>query len=120
MKRMRQLHFNICKLVEELDNDMGWFYATDLGVMIFLSVFTLYQIVKTSMDTFSLVMYIFWFFSGIAIVGLLTSFAAFTHESLNLFLSKLTGTQVGFTTCGLLTITKEFILTMKHNNEGHY
>ncbi|KAH3711954.1 hypothetical protein DPMN_071630, partial [Dreissena polymorpha] len=30
----------------------------------------------------------------------------------NLFLSKLTGTQIGFTTCGLLTITKEFILTI--------
>ncbi|KAH3711948.1 hypothetical protein DPMN_071624 [Dreissena polymorpha] len=30
----------------------------------------------------------------------------------NLFLSKLMGTQIGFTTCGLLTITKEFILTV--------
>ncbi|XP_052766802.1 uncharacterized protein LOC128207732 isoform X1 [Mya arenaria] len=133
--RMRQLHINICKLVEELDNDMGWFYATDMGFMIFLTVFTLYQIVKTTMDTFSLVMYFFWFLSGIAIVVFTTSFAAFTHEAahapldtiyyinvqditveklaqLNLFLSKLTGTQVGFTTCGLLTITKEFILTI--------
>ena len=32
---------------------------------------------------------------------------------LQLFLSKLTGTQLGFTTCGLLTITKEFILTVR-------
>ena len=30
----------------------------------------------------------------------------------NMFLSKLTGTQVGFTTLGLLTITKEFLLTV--------
>ena len=29
-----------------------------------------------------------------------------------MFLSKLTGTQIGFTTLGLLTITKEFLLTV--------
>ena len=34
---------------------------------------------------------------------------------LHLFLSKLTGTQIGFTTVGLLTITKEFLLTVGCN-----
>ena len=40
----------------------------------------------------------------------------FFNSQLNLFLSKLTGTQIGFTTSGLLTITKEFILTVSGYN----
>ena len=41
----------------------------------------------------------------------LSFYFIFTFQ-LNLFLSKLTGTQIGFTTLGLLTITKEFLLTV--------
>ncbi|XP_052249738.1 uncharacterized protein LOC127857382 [Dreissena polymorpha] len=90
---------------------------------------------KTTMDMFLLIMFVFWLLSSLAIIGFAATFAAFLHDAahgplehvydinvqdismeklaqVNLFLSKLTGTQIGFTTCGLLTINKEFILTI--------
>ncbi|XP_045182101.2 uncharacterized protein LOC123540846 isoform X1 [Mercenaria mercenaria] len=134
-QKIRMLHLNLSKLVSDLDEDLGWFYAIIFTFNIGLSVFTLYQIIKRTLTTFELVLYVFWFLCGLASIGLPAIHAALVNDAahapldsiyyinvqditveklaqLNLFLSKLTGTQVGFSTCGLLIITKEFILTI--------
>ncbi|XP_052275676.1 uncharacterized protein LOC127874991 isoform X4 [Dreissena polymorpha] len=134
-QKLRLLHLKLSKLVSDLDKDLSWFYAADIGFGTGLGVFSLYQIMKTTMDTFTLILFMFWFLASLAIICFASTFAAFTHEAahgpldciyninvqdisvaklaqLNLFLSRLTGTQIGFTTSGLLTITKEFILTL--------
>ncbi|KAL4238529.1 hypothetical protein ACF0H5_003236 [Mactra antiquata] len=135
IQRVRLLHANLCKLVNDLDGDLSWFYASSFTFSIGIAVFTLYQIMKTDLSTYELILFLFWFCSQLAIATMLAIYAAFVNDEahapldtiyhinvkditlekltqLNLYLSKLTGTQVGFTVCGLLVITKEFILTI--------
>ncbi|XP_050405701.1 uncharacterized protein LOC126821336 [Patella vulgata] len=59
-----------------------------LGINIFLACFIMYQLINSS--------------------GTLLN----TLMTLTLFLSKLTGTSIGFTAMGFFTITKEVILAM--------
>ena len=83
-KKMRHLHLNLCKLVEELDNDMGWFFAADFVFSIFLTLFAVYQMIKTSLDTVSLVLYGFWFLAGIVILIVTAAFSAQTNVAVRL------------------------------------
>ncbi|KAH3852368.1 hypothetical protein DPMN_094874 [Dreissena polymorpha] len=84
-QRLRLLHLRLSKLVAELDKDLSWFYAADIGFGTGLGVFSLYQIMKTSMDTFTLILFMFWFLASLAIISFASTFAAFTHEAVSLF-----------------------------------
>ena len=80
---MRLLHLNLCKLVEELDNDFGWFFAADFVFVIFISLFILYQMIKTSLDTISLVLFGAWFLQNITIMVVTATFSAFTNVAVS-------------------------------------
>ena len=82
--RMRLLHLNLCNLVEELDNDFSWFFATDFVFVIFISLFILYQMIKTSMNTISLVLLGTWFIQNIAIMVVTATFSAFTNVAVSI------------------------------------
>jgi len=83
-KKMRHLHLNLCNLVEELDSDMGWFFAADFVFIIFLNLFAVYQMIKTSLDTVSLVLYGFWFLAGIVTLIVTAAFSAQTNVAVRL------------------------------------
>ncbi|WAR19533.1 hypothetical protein MAR_001371 [Mya arenaria] len=134
---IRLLYTKICKAISDLDKDFSYFNGNIFFWNIGLALFILYVILKgpsAVTESFEVVIYAYWllmtfgFLAALSVVEAMVNSMAhapldtiyyinvqdITVEKLaqlNLFLSKLTGTQVGFTTCGLLTITKEFILT---------
>ena len=85
LQRLRLLHMDTSKLVSEMDKDLGWFYGLSFAMNIFLCVFSLYQIMKTEMDTFTLALYIFWFFVGILVIGITATFAALLNDEVSKF-----------------------------------
>jgi len=82
-KRMRVLHLRICQLLEEMDGDLKWFFASSFVVGVGGSVVKLYQIMRTPLDTLGIVMMLFWILAGLANIGFGASFAAFTHEAVS-------------------------------------
>jgi len=82
-KRMRILHLRICQLLEEMDGDLKWFFASSFVVGVGGSVVKLYQIMRTPLDTLGIVMMLFWILAGLANIGFGASFAAFTHEAVS-------------------------------------
>ncbi|XP_045182138.2 uncharacterized protein LOC123540875 [Mercenaria mercenaria] len=138
MQTLCQYYTNLCKVVADFDKDFRYLLGNIFFWNITLSLFILYVILRVEMNNFEIIgimAYIFWLLLSMGIVVAMSVFAALVHEAahapldniyyinvqditleklaqLNLFLSKLTGTQVGFSTSGLLIITKEFILTI--------
>lgn len=82
-QKIRLLHMNLSRLVQDIDKDLSWFYAASFTFNIGLSVFTLYQIMNTTRDRFQLVLFLSWFLSGLASMGLMSSYAAFVHEAVS-------------------------------------
>jgi len=58
--KLRILHLNVCRLTDELDKDLRWFLASNFGFLIFLTLFILYQLLRTNLDWVSLIMFCFW------------------------------------------------------------
>ncbi|KAH3711963.1 hypothetical protein DPMN_071639 [Dreissena polymorpha] len=85
-QRLRLLHLKLSKLVAELDKDLGWFYAANIGYGTGLGVFTLYQIMKITMDTYLLIVFVFWLLSSLAVIGIAATFAALLHDAVRLSL----------------------------------
>ncbi|KAH3842340.1 hypothetical protein DPMN_115837 [Dreissena polymorpha] len=83
-QRLRLLHLKLSKLVAELDKDMGWFYAANIGFGTGLGVFILYHIMKTTMDTFFLIMCVFWLLTALAEIGFAATCAAFLHDAVSI------------------------------------
>ncbi|XP_053401201.1 uncharacterized protein LOC123540846 isoform X2 [Mercenaria mercenaria] len=138
MQTLRQYYTNLCKAVVDFDKDFRYLLGNLFFWNIILSLLTLYVTLRVDMGnngTIGIMTYIFWLLLCMGTLVATSVFAALVNEAahapldsiyyinvqditveklaqLNLFLSKLTGTQVGFSTCGLLIITKEFILTI--------
>ena len=81
--KIRVLHLNLSKMVSELDRDFGYYYAVVFVLSIGLACFILYQILKTSMATIDLVMYLFWMLSCLAFLGAVSVFAALVNEEVS-------------------------------------
>lgn len=82
-QKLRLLHLNLSKLLNELDQDMGWFYAVFMLFSVSLSVFTLYQIMKSSLTTFDLIVFLFWLFCVSTSLGVTSIYAALVHETVS-------------------------------------
>ncbi|XP_033735137.1 gustatory receptor for sugar taste 61a-like [Pecten maximus] len=137
MKDIRLKHLQLCKAVAILEQDTKYLISVNFCTNIFLICFILYQIVATN-STISLMGYItfsFWLVMNFSFISSLSITAAQVNEQahspldyifdvemddmsrsealqLQLFLSKLNGPAIGFTVMGLITITKELILTL--------
>nr|KAG5702546.1 hypothetical protein BaRGS_003706 [Batillaria attramentaria] len=107
-------------------------YVTNLPLCIFL----LYVMVRGDQELVAMLTYGFWFVSSLGNILVLSGQAALVHEAahspvdnlfdvradlansrqlaqLQLFISRLTGTSIGFTALGIVTITKEMLLTVQ-------
>ena len=82
--KIRLLHLNLSKMVAELDKDFGYYFALIFVFNIAIACFILYQILKTQLETIDLVMYLFWMFSSLALLGGVSVFAAYLNESVSL------------------------------------
>jgi len=82
-KRMRVLHLRICQLLEEMDGDLKWFFASNFLAHVAGAVFGMYLIVRTPLDTLGMAMLIFWLLAGLTNLVTGVSFAAFTHEAVS-------------------------------------
>ncbi|XP_046582475.1 uncharacterized protein LOC124289843 [Haliotis rubra] len=101
----------------------------------FLACFAAYQIINGSSDIFVIAVDVFWLGGGVVCILVSAMCSADVHDAahsllddifsigtqdvtveqmaqLNLFLSKLTGTSIGFTAIDFFVITKEFLLTL--------
>jgi hypothetical protein len=88
-QKFRLLHLNLCKLVSDLDEDLGWFYAIIFIFNIGLSVFTLYQIVKIITVPFEIAMFVFWCLNGLASIGAPAIYAAYVNDAVSMFIIKI-------------------------------
>ncbi|KAK6183511.1 hypothetical protein SNE40_010981 [Patella caerulea] len=132
---MRQKHLELCHLVDILDRPMRMLLVNVLGVNIFLACFVLYQLINSSDTLLNTLMAVMWLLTAYLGMGSVSWFVAMVNEAghslldhiydletdglsterlgqLTLFLSKLTGTSIGFTAMGFFTITKEVILAI--------
>lgn len=82
-QKLRLLHTDLSKLISDFDKDFGWFCGISLAFHIALNVFSLYQIIKTDMDTMSMVMFLFWFSIVTIMLGTTTIFAALLNEEVS-------------------------------------
>ena len=79
-RRIRLLHLNLSKMVSYLDKDVSCYFATIFVFGICLSCFNLYQIVRTPMDTFNLLMTLFWLVSTLLLLGIISVLAAILNS----------------------------------------
>ena len=80
IQQLRIQHLRLCKLVNNLDADAGWFFASTCLLNLGLSCFSLYELIKVSLDGFSLFLFIFWLTASLAALGLITIFAAVVND----------------------------------------
>ncbi|KAK6183509.1 hypothetical protein SNE40_010979 [Patella caerulea] len=135
LKMIRRKHLELCHLVDILDRPMRKLMLTLLGVNIFVACFILYELINSSGTLLNILMMVVWVLTAYLGLGSVSWFVAVVNEAghspldhiydsetdglstellgqLTLFLSKLTGTSIGFTAMGFFTITKEVILTI--------
>jgi hypothetical protein len=82
-KATRQLHLNLCELVNDLDEDLGWFYGIIFTFNTCLGIFTLYQIIKKSLTTIDMAVYILWLLTGLASTGIPAVYAALVNKAVS-------------------------------------
>ena len=85
-QRIRTFHLNLCKMVTHLDQDFGWYFAALFVFSIGLACFILYQLIKTSMDTMTIVTFCFWMIGPLVQLGSASVFAAFLNEAVSILL----------------------------------
>ncbi|XP_055956775.1 uncharacterized protein LOC126822381 isoform X3 [Patella vulgata] len=135
LEMIRRKHLELCHLVDILDRPMRKLMVNVLGLNIFLACFILYQLINSSDTLLNTLMLMIWVLTAYLGLGSVSWFVAIVNEAghspldhiydsetdglsterlgqLTLFLSKLTGTSIGFTAMGFFTITKEVILTI--------
>ncbi|KAK6183507.1 hypothetical protein SNE40_010977 [Patella caerulea] len=133
---IRLLHLKLCRMVEHLDKPVSIWIVNVVGCNIFLACFIMYDLVRNDQNVIAvLILKYSWLTNNILTVFITCWFIAAVNEEahmpleyiyetqtdklsthqlgqLTLFLSKLTGTSIGFTAMGFFTITKEVILTI--------
>ncbi|KAK7491042.1 hypothetical protein BaRGS_00017738 [Batillaria attramentaria] len=135
MERWRQQHLRLCQCVSLLDRTMSKMLMTSYVTNLPLCIFLLYVMVRGDQELVAMLTYGFWFVSSLGNILVLSGQAALVHEAahspvdnlfdvradlansrqlaqLQLFISRLTGTSIGFTALGIVTITKEMLLTL--------
>ncbi|XP_069119291.1 gustatory receptor for sugar taste 64a-like [Argopecten irradians] len=137
MEDIRVKHLQLCKAMTILNRDTKYLITVNFTTGIFLVCFNLYQMVATNsaIHVLGYVRFSFWLVLNFSFMTSLSVTAANVNEKahspleyifdvemddvsrseslqLQLFLSKLNGPAIGFTVMGLITITKELILTL--------
>ncbi|OWF46984.1 gustatory receptor 64a [Mizuhopecten yessoensis] len=137
MKDIRLKHLQLCKAVDILEQDTKYLIAGNYVTNIFLICFIVYQMVasNSAVPVLGYITFSIWLVMNFSIMASLSITAAQVNEEahsslqyiydvemdevsrsealqIQLFLSKLNGPAIGFTVMGLITITKEFILTL--------
>ena len=80
--KIRLLQLNLSKMISELDRDFGYYYATIFVFAVGNSCFILHQILRTTMTTLNLIMYLFWLVASVAETTAIV-FAAFVNETVS-------------------------------------
>ncbi|KAL3867161.1 hypothetical protein ACJMK2_044383 [Sinanodonta woodiana] len=135
LRDFRKAHLNLCRCIEILDKDINILNANWYVINVPLACFILYILIHFGKGIFSMAVFTFWLVTSLGYVAVTSFFVARLHETahslqkplleietndislekltqLNLFLVKLNGPSIGFTALTLITITKEFLLTL--------
>ncbi|KAK7113526.1 gustatory receptor for sugar taste 64f-like [Littorina saxatilis] len=131
----RRQHLQLCACVRVLDRTLQRLIMTSYVTNVPLTCFIMYRLVVSPPQAFELGMLIFWLVVNCLNVFFISVWAALVHESacspvdclyevftsgatqehltqLQLFVSRVTGPSVGFTAMGIVTVTKEMVLTL--------
>ncbi|CAG2218931.1 unnamed protein product [Mytilus edulis] len=135
LTKLRIVHLELCKTISILDSCFSWLLFTWFVLNIANGCFIAFVLLNESYDKFGTAMLVFWLISSCVYIGVSSVSASILHEKahapleylydidvndikpedqpqLYLFLSKLTSSSVGLTAFGLVTITKELLLTL--------
>ncbi|XP_035827664.1 uncharacterized protein LOC101849397 isoform X2 [Aplysia californica] len=135
LQQLRERHLVLCETVEVLDRSFCVILAFIYGVSIGLCCVLLYDLINIHMDLSVAFVICFWLACVTTMMGVTTYFVAQVNEAmhavaydiqtvqtdgitsqdhtqLQLFLAKLNGPSMGFTVLGMVTVTKEFMLTI--------
>lgn len=83
-QKIRTLHLNLSKAVTYMDEDFGCYFAALFVFSIGLACFILYLILKTPMDTITIVTFLFWMSAPLVLLGSVSVFAAFVNEAVSI------------------------------------
>ncbi|XP_025101953.1 uncharacterized protein LOC112568716 [Pomacea canaliculata] len=131
----RRQHLQLCACVRVLDVVFRRLIMTSYVTNVPIICFLLYQLVTSNFDGLLSVCNIYWLINNAFCVVIISLYSAIVHEEahsaldalfevqtsgadpdqiveLQLFLSKLTGPPIGFTALGIITVSKETILTL--------
>ncbi|XP_061174197.1 uncharacterized protein LOC133183252 [Saccostrea echinata] len=138
VKNVRQKHLQLCKMVETVDQSLSYYVANMYTANIALACFIAYNMINgfsTSSSIPETIILSFWLASSFFILFIISKKSATLHEKahdlsslvmdinlegatiqdiaqINLLVSKLHGPSVGLSVLGIITITKEMILTL--------
>ena len=84
-QRIRLLHLNLSKMVSYLDNDFGYYMAATFVFSIGLSCFILYMVLRSPMDTLTLVLFVFWILSPMCLLAAVSIHAAIVNDTVSNF-----------------------------------
>ncbi|CAC5374083.1 unnamed protein product [Mytilus coruscus] len=137
LTRLRLVHLELCKTISSLDSSFSWLLFTWFVLNIANGCFIAFLLLNSSYDTFGTTVLVSWLITSFVYICATCISAAILHEKLTahapleylydidindvkpedqpqlyLFLSKLTSSSVGLTAFGLVTITKELLLTL--------
>ncbi|XP_046582476.1 uncharacterized protein LOC124289844 [Haliotis rubra] len=135
LTELRFHYTQLCQAVDIVNRSFKWLLGVRFILDIFLACFVCYQIINGPLDIFVIAVNVFWLGGSVMCTLVSAMCSSGVHDAahsllddifsigtqdvtveqlgqLNLFLSKLTGTSVGFTAIDFFVITKEFILTL--------
>ncbi|XP_046339200.2 uncharacterized protein LOC124120425 [Haliotis rufescens] len=135
LPELRFRYTQLCQAVDIINRSYKWLLGTCFILNIFLACFVSYEIINGPLDTFVITVNVFWLGGSVVCILVLAISSSDVHDAahsllddifsigtrdasveqlgqLNLFVSKLTGTSIGFTAIDFFVITKEFLLTL--------
>ena len=82
--QLRLLHLNLGKMVSDLDNDLGYYYASSFVFSVGISCYILYQVIKFSMSTMNQCVFVMWLVSHLGFLSANSVAAACVSQAVSM------------------------------------
>ena len=80
---LRLLHLNLCKMVTDLDGDLGYYYASSFVFHVGMSCYILYQVIKIPMSAMNQCVFLLWLVSDLGFLSAISVAAACVNQAVS-------------------------------------
>ena len=82
--QLRLLHLNLCKMVTDLDSDLGYYYASSFVFNVGISCYILYQVIKIPMSPINQCVFLVWLVSHLGFLSAMSVAAASVNQAVSI------------------------------------